>query len=146
MPHTAHSERDLSNVMNYINLTQTLVDSFHALADEVQALTDRKTILEHKLRFAHEQYQKPPPPTQQPRPARTRAASPKRKREKKDADAAAPEPKRLRSSARLSGSSSGAARSQEPATPLREVYQIPDSEDDDEGGDDGDGDGDETPA
>ncbi|PNH47756.1 hypothetical protein VD0004_g614 [Verticillium dahliae] len=57
MPHTAHSERDLSNVMNYINLTQTLVDSFHALADEVQALTDRKTILEHKLRFAHEQYQ-----------------------------------------------------------------------------------------
>ncbi|PNH38656.1 hypothetical protein VD0004_g8175 [Verticillium dahliae] len=93
---------------------------------------------------------KPPPPTQQPRPARTRAASPKRKREKKDADAAAPEPKRLRSSARLSGSSSGAARSQEPATPLREVYQIPDSEDDDEGGDDGagdgdgDGDGDET--
>lgn len=55
MPHTAHSERDLSNVMNYINLTQTLVDSFHALADEVQALTDRKTILEHKLRFAHEQ-------------------------------------------------------------------------------------------
>ncbi|KAM0283611.1 hypothetical protein ACHAQH_002389 [Verticillium albo-atrum] len=57
MPHDTHSERDLSNVMNYINLTQTLVDSFHALADEVQALTDRKTILEHKLRFAHEQYQ-----------------------------------------------------------------------------------------
>ncbi|KAG7125797.1 Postreplication repair E3 ubiquitin-protein ligase rad18 like [Verticillium longisporum] len=78
------------------------------------------------------------PPPQQPQPARTRASSPKRKREKKDGDVAAPEPKRLRSSARLSGSSS-AARSQEPPTPSREVYQIPDSEDDDEGGgDDGD--------
>ncbi|CAK7214917.1 hypothetical protein SBRCBS47491_002313 [Sporothrix bragantina] len=37
--------------------TQTLVESFCALADEVQNLTDRKTILEHKLRFAAEQYQ-----------------------------------------------------------------------------------------
>lgn len=43
--------------MNYIHLTQTLVDSFNALADEVQSLTDRKTVLEHKLRFAHEQFQ-----------------------------------------------------------------------------------------
>ncbi|TDZ25905.1 hypothetical protein Cob_v000945 [Colletotrichum orbiculare MAFF 240422] len=52
------SERDATNsVMNFIHLTQTLVDSFNALADEVQILTDRKTILEHKLRFAHEQYQ-----------------------------------------------------------------------------------------
>lgn len=41
--------------MNYIHLTHTLVDSFNALADEVQSLTDRKTVLEHKLRFAHEQ-------------------------------------------------------------------------------------------
>jgi hypothetical protein len=37
------------------NLTQTLVESFNALADEVQSLGDRQTILEHKLRFAHEQ-------------------------------------------------------------------------------------------
>ncbi|KAK4165692.1 hypothetical protein QBC43DRAFT_314970 [Cladorrhinum sp. PSN259] len=38
-------------------LTQTLTESFIALADEVQSLIDRKTILEHKLRYAHEQYQ-----------------------------------------------------------------------------------------
>lgn len=36
-------------------LTQTLVESFNALADEVQNLSDRQTILEHKLRYAHEQ-------------------------------------------------------------------------------------------
>ncbi|KAK3988066.1 hypothetical protein QBC44DRAFT_330040 [Cladorrhinum sp. PSN332] len=36
---------------------QTLTESFIALADEVQSLIDRKTILEHKLRYAHEQYQ-----------------------------------------------------------------------------------------
>lgn len=35
--------------------TQTLVESFCILADEVQNLIDRKTILEHKLRFAAEQ-------------------------------------------------------------------------------------------
>ena len=40
---------------NYINLTQSLADSFNALADEVQILADRRTVLEHKLRFAHEQ-------------------------------------------------------------------------------------------
>ncbi|KAK1600509.1 uncharacterized protein LY79DRAFT_22131 [Colletotrichum navitas] len=58
MPHLTCSEReDTSSGMNYIHLTQTLVESFNALADEVQILTDRKTILEHKLRFAHEQYQ-----------------------------------------------------------------------------------------
>ncbi|KDN71131.1 hypothetical protein CSUB01_03058 [Colletotrichum sublineola] len=57
MPHPACSEReDANSGMNYIHLTQTLVESFNALADEVQILTDRKTILEHKLRFAHEQY------------------------------------------------------------------------------------------
>lgn len=43
--------------MDHQQLAQTLVESFHALADEVQGLIDRKTILEHKLRFAHEQYQ-----------------------------------------------------------------------------------------
>lgn len=36
-------------------LIQTLIESFNALAGEVQDLVDRKTILEHKLRFAHEQ-------------------------------------------------------------------------------------------
>lgn len=41
--------------MDYLQLTQTLTESFIALADEVQSLIDRKTILEHKLRFAHEQ-------------------------------------------------------------------------------------------
>ncbi|PKS12032.1 hypothetical protein jhhlp_001328 [Lomentospora prolificans] len=51
------SDRVHSGVMNYIHLTQTLVESFNALADEVQSLTDRKTVLEHKLRFAHEQFQ-----------------------------------------------------------------------------------------
>ncbi|KAK4215974.1 hypothetical protein QBC37DRAFT_280396 [Rhypophila decipiens] len=43
--------------MNSLQLTQTLSESFNALADEVQSLIDRKTILEHKLRYAHEQYQ-----------------------------------------------------------------------------------------
>ncbi|GKT55006.1 hypothetical protein CT0861_03480 [Colletotrichum tofieldiae] len=58
MPLPTCSEREATNSgMNYIHLTQTLVESFNALADEVQILTDRKTILEHKLRFAHEQYQ-----------------------------------------------------------------------------------------
>ncbi|KAK4447530.1 hypothetical protein QBC34DRAFT_409660 [Podospora aff. communis PSN243] len=43
--------------MNDVRLAQTLAGSFHALADEVQSLIDRNTILEHKLRYAHEQYQ-----------------------------------------------------------------------------------------
>ncbi|RYP56531.1 hypothetical protein DL771_011850 [Monosporascus sp. 5C6A] len=43
--------------MNLQGLTQTLVESFNALADEVQNLSDRQVILEHKLRFAHEQFQ-----------------------------------------------------------------------------------------
>lgn len=43
--------------MAYLHLTQTVADAFNALADEVQILSDRKTILEHKLRFAHEQFQ-----------------------------------------------------------------------------------------
>lgn len=41
--------------MDSPELVQRLVDSFTALANEVQKLTDRKTILEHKLRYAHEQ-------------------------------------------------------------------------------------------
>jgi hypothetical protein len=41
--------------MNSVRLIQTLTESFIALSDEVQSLIDRKTILEHKLRYAHEQ-------------------------------------------------------------------------------------------
>lgn len=41
--------------MTHALLAQALTESFNALADEVQSLIDRKTILEHKLRFAHEQ-------------------------------------------------------------------------------------------
>jgi hypothetical protein len=40
---------------DFDQLTRTLTESFALLADEVQSLSDRKTILEHKLRFAHEQ-------------------------------------------------------------------------------------------
>lgn len=36
-------------------LTRTLTENFNILANEVQLLSDQKTILEHKLRFAHEQ-------------------------------------------------------------------------------------------
>ncbi|KAL5615361.1 hypothetical protein BROUX41_005409 [Berkeleyomyces rouxiae] len=43
--------------MNVTKSTQTLIEAFNTLASEVQNLTDRKTILEHKLRFAHEQFQ-----------------------------------------------------------------------------------------
>lgn len=41
--------------MKHAAAVRTLVESFNALADEVQSLVDRKTILEHKLRYAHEQ-------------------------------------------------------------------------------------------
>lgn len=41
--------------MDHLRLSHTLADAFNALADEVQILADRKTVLEHKLRFAHEQ-------------------------------------------------------------------------------------------
>lgn len=41
--------------LSYVELSHTLADAFNALANEVQTLTDRKTVLEHKLRFAHEQ-------------------------------------------------------------------------------------------
>jgi hypothetical protein len=49
--------------MNYLQLTETLAESFNALADEVQALIDHKTILEHKLRFAHQQVSPPIKPS-----------------------------------------------------------------------------------
>ncbi|KAI1821258.1 hypothetical protein F4861DRAFT_542147 [Xylaria intraflava] len=43
--------------MNTQVLTLALAESFNTLADEVQNLSDRQTILEHKLRYAHEQFQ-----------------------------------------------------------------------------------------
>ncbi|KAL3424879.1 hypothetical protein PVAG01_04160 [Phlyctema vagabunda] len=45
------------NDLAYEELIRALTENFNILADEVQLLSDRKTILEHKLRFAHEQYQ-----------------------------------------------------------------------------------------
>jgi hypothetical protein len=53
--HHNHHPDETTSGMSYQLLSQTLIESFNALADEVQALTDRKTILEHKLRYAHEQ-------------------------------------------------------------------------------------------
>ncbi len=47
MSHAAETDFD--------QLTRSLTENFNVLADEVQALSDRKTVLEHKLRFAHEQ-------------------------------------------------------------------------------------------
>jgi hypothetical protein len=44
-----------NNDTDFDELMKTLTDNFSILADEVQLLSDRKTILEHKLRFAHEQ-------------------------------------------------------------------------------------------
>lgn len=40
---------------DFDQLIRTLTENFNVLADEVQLLSDRKTVLEHKLRFAHEQ-------------------------------------------------------------------------------------------
>lgn len=37
------------------DLIRSLIQNFNVLADEVQLLSNRKQILEHKLRFAHEQ-------------------------------------------------------------------------------------------
>lgn len=48
-PKMQHDESNLDELM------KALTDNFNILADEVQLLSDRKTILEHKLRFAHEQ-------------------------------------------------------------------------------------------
>ncbi|KAK4174960.1 hypothetical protein QBC36DRAFT_291925 [Triangularia setosa] len=47
----------MTHGMSAATLIETLTESFVALADEVQSLIDRKTILEHKLRYAHEQFQ-----------------------------------------------------------------------------------------
>lgn len=41
--------------LDYEELTNTLINNFNILADEVQLLSDRKTILEHKLRYSHSQ-------------------------------------------------------------------------------------------
>ena len=41
--------------MSYLDLTHSLADAFNSLADEAQDLNDRRIVLEHKLRFAHEQ-------------------------------------------------------------------------------------------
>lgn len=41
--------------MSYLELSHSLADAFNALADEAQSLNDRRVVLEHKLRFAHEQ-------------------------------------------------------------------------------------------
>lgn len=41
--------------LDYEEITNTLIDNFNVLADEVQLLSDRKTILEHKLRYSHSQ-------------------------------------------------------------------------------------------
>jgi hypothetical protein len=43
------------NDLDYEELTKTLIDNFNILADEVQLLSDRKIILEHKLNYAHSQ-------------------------------------------------------------------------------------------
>lgn len=40
---------------DFDQLTRSLTENFNLLADDVQLLSDRKTVLEHKLRFAHEQ-------------------------------------------------------------------------------------------
>ncbi|KAG9256974.1 uncharacterized protein F5Z01DRAFT_443048 [Emericellopsis atlantica] len=42
---------------SHLELTQSLADAFNELADEAQGLNDRRIVLEHKLRFAHEQLQ-----------------------------------------------------------------------------------------
>lgn len=46
---------EMGHGMDYEEVIKTLTDNFNILADEVQLLGDRKIILEHKLRFAHEQ-------------------------------------------------------------------------------------------
>lgn len=46
---------EYESTQDHEDLIKTLTDNFNILADEVQLLSDRKTILEHKLRFAHEQ-------------------------------------------------------------------------------------------
>ncbi|KAH8602803.1 hypothetical protein B0O99DRAFT_587877 [Bisporella sp. PMI_857] len=47
----------LNNDLNHEDLTNTLTENFKILADQVQLLNDRNTILEQKLRFANESFQ-----------------------------------------------------------------------------------------
>lgn len=48
-------EESIGMGMSHLDLTHSLADAFNALADEAQSLNDRRVVLEHKLRFAHEQ-------------------------------------------------------------------------------------------
>lgn len=54
LPHSFSAHAAQSG-MDHNLLAHSLADAFNALADQVQVLADRKTVLEHKLRFAHEQ-------------------------------------------------------------------------------------------
>ena len=42
------------NDLDYEELTRTLTENFNILADEVELLSDRKTILQHRLQYALE--------------------------------------------------------------------------------------------
>jgi len=54
-PNRTDAIRNMPPNDDFEDLTKTLTEAFNVLADEVQLLSDRKTILEHKLRYAHEQ-------------------------------------------------------------------------------------------
>ena len=41
------------NDLDYEELTKELINNFNTLADAVQLLSDRNTILQHKLQYAH---------------------------------------------------------------------------------------------
>jgi hypothetical protein len=41
------------NDLDYEELTKELISNFNTLADAVQLLSDRNTILQHKLQYAH---------------------------------------------------------------------------------------------
>jgi hypothetical protein len=60
----------------HAELTLSLTDAFNALADEAQGLNDRRIVLEHKLRFAHEQVGRQHKSPSIPRPERTVFTSP----------------------------------------------------------------------
>ncbi|KAH6671437.1 hypothetical protein B0J14DRAFT_596053 [Halenospora varia] len=45
------------NDFDYEELTKDLITNFNILADEVQLLSDRNTILQYKLQYAHSEYQ-----------------------------------------------------------------------------------------
>ncbi|RDL36860.1 Uncharacterized protein BP5553_06212 [Venustampulla echinocandica] len=45
------------NDFDYDDSVKTLITNFNALADEVQLLSDRNTILQYKLQYAHSEYQ-----------------------------------------------------------------------------------------